>query len=90
MVYLEAMANGKPVIGGSHGGAPEVIQDGVTGYLVPHGDNVHLATSIQTLLTDPVLAKEMGRKGRERVERDFRFSVFAKALKKILREACAS
>jgi phosphatidyl-myo-inositol dimannoside synthase len=90
MVYLEAMANGKPVIGGSHGGAPEVIQDGITGYLVPHGDNVHLATSIQTLLTDPTLAKEMGRKGKERVERDFRFSVFAKSLKKILREACES
>jgi phosphatidyl-myo-inositol dimannoside synthase len=90
MVYLEAMANGKPVIGGLHGGAPEVIEDGVTGYLVPHGDAVHLATSIETLLTNPALAKEMGRRGRERVERDFRFSVFAKALKKILREVCES
>ena len=90
MVYLEAMASGKPVIGGQHGGAPEVIQDGVTGYLVPHGDALQLATSIETLLANPALAQEMGRKARERVEREFRFNVFAKALKKIFREACES
>lgn len=90
MVYLEAMSYGKPVIGGAHGGAPEVIEDGVTGYLVPHGDAVHLATSIETLLLNPALGQEMGRKGRERVERDFRFNTFAKSFKKILRELCAS
>jgi glycosyltransferase involved in cell wall biosynthesis len=86
MVYLEAMASGKPVIGGQHGGAPEVIRDGVTGYLVPHGDAVHLATSIETLLTNPALAQEMGRKGRERVDREFRFGAYTKSLKKFLRE----
>jgi phosphatidylinositol alpha-1,6-mannosyltransferase len=52
-VYLEAMAHGKPVIGGAHGGAPEVIRDGVTGYVVHHGDTVELATSIDTLLSNP-------------------------------------
>jgi len=63
MVYLEAMACGKPVIGGLHGGAPEVIQDSVSGYLVPHGDPIQLATSIEALLADPVHAKEMGALG---------------------------
>ena len=90
MVYLEAMSYGKPVIGGAHGGAPEVIEDGVTGYLVPHGDAVHLATSIEALLLNPTVAQEMGRRGRERVERAFRFNAFAKSFKKILRERCAS
>lgn len=90
LVYLEAMARGKPVIGGAHGGAPEVIEDGVTGYLVPHGDAGQLATSIETLLSDPTLAQKMGARGRQRVEREFRFSVFAKSLKKILREQCES
>jgi len=90
LVYLEAMARGKPVIGGAHGGAPEVIEDGVSGYLVQHGDALQLATSIETLLSDPALAREMGTRGRERVERDFRFSVFSKALKKIIREQCES
>jgi phosphatidyl-myo-inositol dimannoside synthase len=90
MVYLEAMARGKPVIGGAHGGAPEVIRDGVTGYLVQHGDTVQLATSIDALLSNPEQAREMGRRGSERVENEFRFQVFAKALRKILRELCES
>ena len=90
LVYLEAMARGKPVIGGAHGGAPEVIEDGKTGYLVPHGDVPQLATSIETLLADPALGREMGARGRERVARDFRFNVFVKSLKKILRELCES
>ena len=90
LVYLEAMACGKPVIGGLHGGAPEVIQDGVTGYLVPHGDPIQLATSLETLLADPVHAKEMGARAKQRAEHEFRFNVFAKSLKKILREQCES
>jgi glycosyltransferase involved in cell wall biosynthesis len=90
LVYLEAMACGKPVIGGAHGGAPEVIEDGQTGYLVEHGDVGQLATSLETLLADPGLAQQMGTRGRERVERDFRFAVFAETLKNILRELCES
>jgi glycosyltransferase involved in cell wall biosynthesis len=90
LVYLEAMAQGKPVIGGAHGGALEVIEDGVTGYLVPHGDAALLATSIETLLADSTLARKMGARGKQRVEREFRFNVFAKSLKRILREQCES
>ncbi len=89
-VYLEAMARGKPVIGGAHGGAPEVIADGETGYLVQHGDPVQLATSIDALLANPELAKQMGARGRARVEAQFRFNVFAKSFRKILRELCGS
>jgi phosphatidylinositol alpha-1,6-mannosyltransferase len=90
LVYLEAMACGKPVIGGAHGGAPEVIEDGKTGYLVPHGDAVQLATAIETLLANPEVAQEMGRRGKQRVENEFRFSAFAKSFRKILRELCES
>ena len=90
LVYLEAMACGKPVIGGAHGGAPEVIEDGVTGYLVQHGDAVQLATSIETLLAHPEVAVEMGRRGKMRADNEFRFNVFAKSLKKILRDLCES
>jgi phosphatidylinositol alpha-1,6-mannosyltransferase len=89
-VYLEAMAHGKPVIGGAHGGAPEVIQDGVTGYVVQHGDPAQLATSIDALLANPEQARRMGEAGRQRVEKEYRFNVFAKSFKRILRELCES
>jgi glycosyltransferase involved in cell wall biosynthesis len=90
LVYLEAMACGKAVIGGAHGGAPEVIEDGKTGYLVPHGDAAQLATAMETLLSDATLRQEMGRRGKQRVENEFRFPVFAKSFRKILRELCES
>lgn len=90
LVYLEAMACGKPVIAGAHGGAPEVVEDGVTGYLVQHGDAVQLATSIETLLANPDLVRQMGDRGRKRVENHFRFNIFAKSFAKILRELCES
>jgi glycosyltransferase involved in cell wall biosynthesis len=90
LVFLEAMACGKPVIGGGHGGAPEVIDDGKTGFLVPHGDTAQLATAMETLLSDPALELEMGRRGKQRVENEFRFNIFAKSFRKILRELCES
>lgn len=90
LVYLEAMACCKPVIAGAHGGAPEVVSDGVSGYLVPHGDTEQLTTALETLLADPALARNMGIRGCQRVQHEFRFGVFAKALKKILREQCES
>ena len=55
------MACGKPVIGGAHGGAPEVIIDGVTGYLVQHGDTEQLSTAIETLLVRPGACARHGR-----------------------------
>jgi len=90
LVYLEAMAHGKPVIAGAHGGAPEIVEDGATGYLVPHGDVPQLANALATLLGDAELRKKMGARGRGRVEREYQFAQFAKSLKRILKEQCVS
>jgi len=90
LVYLEAMACSKPVIGGSHGGAPEVIEDGKTGFLVRHGDVDQVVASLRTLLADPALGQAMGAKGRERVDREFSFDSFAKSLRQILSDLCDS
>jgi glycosyltransferase involved in cell wall biosynthesis len=65
-VVLEAMACGRPAIGTKVGGIPELIQDGVTGYLVPSGDSVALAHCMLRLLQDSALADAMGARGRER------------------------
>jgi phosphatidylinositol alpha-1,6-mannosyltransferase len=86
LVFLEAMANAKPVIGGAHGGTPDVIEDGVTGTLVPHGDAALLSSALQSLLTDPARAREMGERGRERVRTDFAFEQFQSRLAQVLEE----
>ncbi len=75
-VYLEAMAFGKPVIGGAHGGAVDVIEDGVTGCLVPHGDIERLSRALEILLADPVRAAQMGARGRDRLAQKFSFEQF--------------
>ena len=75
-VYLEAMACGKPVIGGAHGGALDVIEDGVTGYLVPHGDIERLSRALESLLADPVRAAQMGAQGKDRLAQKFSFEKF--------------
>ena len=49
LVFLEAMAHGKPVIGGAHGGTPEIIEEGISGYLVQHGDVAQLTERLHQL-----------------------------------------
>ena len=89
LVFLEAMAFGKPVIGGAHGGTPDVVEDGVTGYLVRHGDLDSLTHALERLLTDDGLRKEMGRRAQEQVRSTFLFEHFERRLTDILEQACA-
>ena len=64
---LEAMATGLPVVGTRVGGIPEVIDDGVTGTVVPPSDPQAMATAIGRYCSDPVLAARHGAAGRQRV-----------------------
>jgi phosphatidylinositol alpha-1,6-mannosyltransferase len=68
MVYLEAAACGRPVIAGTSGGAPEAVQDGVTGHVVEPRSAEAVAAAIGDLLSDPSRARRMGAAGRARVE----------------------
>jgi glycosyltransferase involved in cell wall biosynthesis len=90
LVFLEAMALGRPVVGGAHGGTPDVIEDGVDGFLVAHGDVPQLAARIEGLLTNSGLRSETGERARRRVEREFLFERFESRLAAILEELCAS
>jgi glycosyltransferase involved in cell wall biosynthesis len=67
----EAMAAEKPVIASSVEGLPEVVEDGLTGMLVPPADPAALARGIIALAADSTLRRAMGRHGRARVERLF-------------------
>jgi glycosyltransferase involved in cell wall biosynthesis len=68
---LEAMAFGLPVVASRAGGLPEVVEDGVTGLLVPPGDSRALAEAVEELLRRPDLRRRMGAAGRERVRAHF-------------------
>lgn len=71
IVYLEAWAYGKPVIGARAGGVPDLIEDGVDGMLVQFGDVPGLAAAIEALLRDRGLRESMGCRGRAKVERSY-------------------
>jgi glycosyltransferase involved in cell wall biosynthesis len=65
----EAQAMAVPVVAAAHGGALEVVVDGLTGELTPPGDAVALADALARLLAlSPVKRKSMGQAGKERVE----------------------
>jgi phosphatidyl-myo-inositol dimannoside synthase len=70
IVYLEANACCKPVIGGNAGGVPEAVSDGKTGLLVDPTDKKALADAIISLLSDTELSNRLGVGGRQRVEND--------------------
>ena len=71
LVLAEAMACEKAVVATRVGGIPEVVEDGVTGLLVPPREPESLARSIVELLTDPPRRKAMGLAGKARVEERF-------------------
>jgi phosphatidyl-myo-inositol dimannoside synthase len=84
IVYLEASATGLPVVGGDSGGAPDAIQDGETGYVVPGRSAEAVADRISQLLADPAGAAAMGDKGQAWVEREWTWDLVAERFQRIL------
>lgn len=71
MSVLEAMAHGIPTIATPVGGVPQVIEDGVSGFLMPVDDEARLAELLHMLIGDSSLRARIGMKARRRVEDDF-------------------
>lgn len=71
LVISEAMSHGLPVIASRIGGLPELVDDGVTGFLFEQGNAAELADKIQRLWRDPALCRQMGLAGRAKAEREF-------------------
>jgi glycosyltransferase involved in cell wall biosynthesis len=77
-VLQESMACGTPAICSDVGGMPEVVEDGVTGWIVPPSDPAALGQRISQLLADPGLRARMGRHARDRVLRRFTWPTIAR------------
>lgn len=71
IVVKEASASALPVIGTRHGGIPEIVDDGATGYLVGEGDVAGMAERLAALLADAALRARMGAAGRAKMEREY-------------------
>jgi len=71
MVAKEASACAKPVIGTRHGGIPEIIDDGVTGYLVAERDAEALGERLRAILQNPALGRRLGAAARSKMEREY-------------------
>ncbi len=84
IVYLEASSTGVPVVAGRSGGAPETVVDGETGVVVEGGDVGAIAASVGDLLADPVRAAAMGAAGRQWVVDNWRWSLQAERLSRLL------
>jgi glycosyltransferase involved in cell wall biosynthesis len=80
-VILEAMASGVPVVSTTLAGVPELVEDGVTGFLAAPGDPIGLADALDKLLASRDLRRSCGETGRKRLEERFASARSAPALR---------
>ena len=83
-MLLEAAASGLPVVAGDSGGAPETVQDGRTGHVVPGRDDRALTAALVDLLADPDRARTMGAAGRAWMARDWTWTARVARLQSLL------
>lgn len=77
VTIMEAMAMGLPVVSTLHSGIPELVENGVSGFLVPERDVAELAQKLSYLIEHPQSWSEMGRLGRLAVEKEFNIATLS-------------
>jgi glycosyltransferase involved in cell wall biosynthesis len=88
-VLLEAMAVGLPAIATTTGSIPDVIEDGVTGLLVPPRDSGAISSHIERLLTDHVLARSLGHNAHQVVAHTYSLEAMLDRLEDVYRRVLA-
>jgi colanic acid/amylovoran biosynthesis glycosyltransferase len=89
IVVKEASACATVPIGSRHGGIPEIIDDGVTGYLVAERDVASIADRMRRLVREPALRERLGAAAREKMRREYDNTARVRALEDLYDEAGA-
>ncbi|MDQ2766608.1 MAG: glycosyltransferase family 4 protein, partial [Gemmatimonadota bacterium] len=90
LALVEAMSFGLPVVVTRVGGVPEVVTDGVEGFLVPPSDPSALAAALDALLDDAPRRQQMGAAARTRALRDYALSTMADRYERLYRGESSS
>jgi mannosyltransferase len=85
LTLIEAMAAGSALVAARAGAAELVVEDGVTGVLVPPGDAEALVAALEPLMRDAASAEAMGQRGRERVVKNFILDAEAARIREVYR-----
>jgi glycosyltransferase involved in cell wall biosynthesis len=84
LVLLEAMQNGLPIISTFEGGITDIVEDGITGFLVQQKNAEQLADKLEILIQNQALREQMGRAGREKFLREYTLEKFENRMVEIL------
>ena len=87
---LEAMSCGKPVVASRVGGIPEQVENEVTGILCEKANAGEIGSAICRLIADPQMAREMGLRGRKRIEQEFSMDRFVRRYESLYQRLAAN
>lgn len=87
LVAVEAMQHSLPVIATDEGGIPDIIEDGITGYVCPKQNALALAKKLELLLLHSELAKSMGKEGYARYQKMFTLEQFDRTMLDCLKKS---
>ncbi len=85
-IILQAQAMARPVIATTIGGIPEVVEDNVTGLLIPPRDADALAQKIRAVLEDPALATRLGQAARAHIKKSYSLDAMGRKLLQLYEE----
>lgn len=87
IVFVEAMERGLPIVATNVGALPDMVQNGVNGYLVPPGDVTALADRLGSLLDDPEKRVRLGAAGRSIAEHRYNWDAVGTAIAKTIKQS---
>ena len=90
LVITEAMLYGIPVVASDRGAPKEIVEDGLSGFLIDPEDTGKLAETIIQLLSDESLRYEIGNKGSERVKKVYNLTEFGHSLNEVYLKAISN